>query len=274
LTVESPHDSNWSDTLFIKYPQLFLPLLEQRKNDATEEVKQLSLIFERFNKKKGSRILDLSCGIGRHTIQLAKKGYEVIGYDNSSFFLDIAEKEAVKGKHNFSRTPKFIHGKAGNASYVLSKHNETNFDMIISMWQSFGYRDVNDDIRMFKDVAKIASPGCLLIIEAQSRDWTIRNFERFNIHDFERSVIHESWNFNFEKSIFENISNFYEKNVLNGDLKLVLKLPTTMQLYSLHDLIDLVNKAGWKYITNYGSLRSLDPINLESQYIITVNQLK
>jgi SAM-dependent methyltransferase len=274
LPFEGISDSDWPETLFNKYPQLFLPLLNQRKDDAREEVKQLSLIFDRFNRKKDSKILDLSCGIGRHTIQLAKKGYEVVGYDSSRFFLDIAEKDAAKEKCNFLRPPKFIHGKAEKASRVLSKNNETDFDVIISMWQSFGYNSANDDIKMFKNIAKIASPGCLLIIEAQSRDWTIRNFERYNIHDFEGAVIHEIWDFNFEKSIFENISYFYEKNALNGDLKLVLRLPTTMLLYSLHELIALVNKAGWTCVTNYGSLKLLDPINLESQYIILVNQLK
>jgi len=227
-----------------------------------------------LNKKKQLRILDLSCGIGRHAIQLAKKGYEVIGYDSSRFFLDVAERDVARQKHSILCTPKFIHGKAGEASDVLSKNNETDFDVIISMWQSFGYADVDSDVKLFKDVADVASPGCLLIIEAQNRDWTIRNFEQFNVYDFDRLEIHETWKFNFEKSVFENISRFYEKNVVNGDLKLLLMLPTTMILYSLHELIELIHKAGWTYITSYGSLRSLDPIGLESQYMITVNQLK
>lgn len=48
----------------------------------------------------GSRLLDLCCGHGRHSIPLAKAGYEVAGLDFSPRDLDIAraevEKERVK----------------------------------------------------------------------------------------------------------------------------------------------------------------------------------
>ena len=37
-----------------------------------------------LNIKKGSKILDLACGIGRHSIYLEKIGFKVVGTDKSS----------------------------------------------------------------------------------------------------------------------------------------------------------------------------------------------
>jgi SAM-dependent methyltransferase len=249
-----------------------LPLLEKEKDKAKKEVRGLCSIFNKFDTRKGSRILDLSCGIGRHAIHLAKKGFQVIGYDPSEFYLDIARQWAEKEKSKFSYTPKFYKGKPGKASQVLSKHNETNFDVIINMWQSFGYTTVDEDVKFFRDVLKVASPDCMLIIEAQNRDWTIRNFQPFIIHVLNELNIFETWKFNFERSIFENISNFYKRDQNNGNLCFLLNLPTTMIVYSLHELIRILGEAGWRYIASYGSLESLQPVSLESQKLITINR--
>ncbi len=88
---------NWAHILFVEHPDLFLPELEALKNQTTPEVDGLCKIFEEFQIFKKSRILDLSCGIGRHAIELAARGYQVVGYDPSNFFIDKA-KNLVKSE--------------------------------------------------------------------------------------------------------------------------------------------------------------------------------
>jgi SAM-dependent methyltransferase len=43
----------------------------------------------------GERILDLACGIGRHSLELRRRGFEVVGVDISPDLLEIAEREAA-----------------------------------------------------------------------------------------------------------------------------------------------------------------------------------
>ncbi|HEX8689144.1 MAG TPA: class I SAM-dependent methyltransferase, partial [Solirubrobacterales bacterium] len=46
-------------------------------------------------KPEGSeRILDLACGIGRHSLELRRRGFEVVGLDISEELLEIARREA------------------------------------------------------------------------------------------------------------------------------------------------------------------------------------
>ncbi|MCH7760930.1 class I SAM-dependent methyltransferase [candidate division TA06 bacterium] len=49
-----------------------------------------------LNLPKGSRILDLCCGYGRHSIPLAKKGYEMTGFDLSKLFLEKTKRDSKK----------------------------------------------------------------------------------------------------------------------------------------------------------------------------------
>ncbi|HEX9966885.1 MAG TPA: class I SAM-dependent methyltransferase, partial [Solirubrobacterales bacterium] len=43
----------------------------------------------------GERILDLACGIGRHSIELGQRGFDVVGIDISEELLEIAREEAA-----------------------------------------------------------------------------------------------------------------------------------------------------------------------------------
>ncbi len=46
-------------------------------------------------KPQGSeRVLDLACGIGRHSLELSRRGFEVVGVDISPELLEMAEREA------------------------------------------------------------------------------------------------------------------------------------------------------------------------------------
>lgn len=53
-----------------------------------------------------ARVLDLACGVGRHSIEFARRGFEVIGLDFSKPYLAEAKKSASKAKGKI----KFVHG--------------------------------------------------------------------------------------------------------------------------------------------------------------------
>ncbi|HEU4944195.1 MAG TPA: methyltransferase domain-containing protein, partial [Solirubrobacterales bacterium] len=42
----------------------------------------------------GERVLDMACGTGRHSLELARRGHEVVGVDISPDLLAIAEADA------------------------------------------------------------------------------------------------------------------------------------------------------------------------------------
>ncbi|PKK83611.1 MAG: cyclopropane-fatty-acyl-phospholipid synthase [candidate division Zixibacteria bacterium HGW-Zixibacteria-1] len=59
-------------------------------------VKEVDFIIEELAIKPGSRILDIGCGTGRHSVELARRGYKMTGVDWSSGMLAMAKKAAEK----------------------------------------------------------------------------------------------------------------------------------------------------------------------------------
>lgn len=57
-------------------------------------LKEIDFLIEELALPKGSRILDIGCGTGRHAIELAKHGYIMTGVDISSGMLAEAEAAA------------------------------------------------------------------------------------------------------------------------------------------------------------------------------------
>lgn len=61
-------------------------------------VKEVDFLIKELNLPTGSRILDMGCGTGRHSIELAKRGYKVTGVDLSSGMLSQAITTAKEAK--------------------------------------------------------------------------------------------------------------------------------------------------------------------------------
>ena len=57
-------------------------------------VAEVDFVLEELGLPRGSRILDVGCGTGRHAVELARRGYWVTGVDISSGMLAEAEKVA------------------------------------------------------------------------------------------------------------------------------------------------------------------------------------
>ncbi|MDQ3903793.1 MAG: class I SAM-dependent methyltransferase [Thermoproteota archaeon] len=307
---QEPH---WAYKLFIEHPDLFLPYLEQGKEKAVREVECLSRIFEECGLPKDSKILDLSCGIGRHSIPLAKRGYRVVGYDISSLYLqkarDWAKREGLinnndrtsnESNRNNDETIKFYQGDLRNAAKILSDNGQTDFDAIISMETSFGYFGEQADHQLFKDLVSISSssystnsslPSPIFILDTINRDHLIREFQPFRIDDVsdQNVELHIKRELNLESSSMEEKWKFYDKirkknenrkekvpaddNAVHHLIQ-ILDFHLNLRVYSIHELIRLLKQAGWNCISKYGDIATLEPFSLGSRNIVLVSQKK
>lgn len=55
---------------------------------------ECDFIEKEISRNKSLKIIDVGCGTGRHSIELAKRGYQVMGVDLSEFQLSAARKKA------------------------------------------------------------------------------------------------------------------------------------------------------------------------------------
>lgn len=106
--------------------------------------------------KPPARVLDVACGAGRHSIGLARRGYAVLGIDQSREFLALARREAERAGVGavFERRDMRRLGYRGR------------FRAAINLWTSFGYfRRPADDVAALRSMFEALEPGGRLILE-------------------------------------------------------------------------------------------------------------
>ncbi|MBL7556628.1 MAG: class I SAM-dependent methyltransferase [Bdellovibrionaceae bacterium] len=130
---------------------MFCPRAAQAKVEVEQVLKNVRL-------PKGSRVLDLACGTGRHSIQFARRGLTVTGLDFTLNFVKTAKLDARKEKVIAT----FVRGDMKN----LKPHfNANEFDLVVSLFNSFGYFKVrSNDLKMLKETYRVLKPGGRLVI--------------------------------------------------------------------------------------------------------------
>lgn len=110
----------------------YLKVYRHRNESDAEDL--INLIINNVSLPKSSQILDMACGTGRHSMLLAKMGFEVSAVDLSENMLAVArntaEIENLKIKFIKSDLRNFVH--------------PGRFDLILSLFTSFGYFE-NDE---------------------------------------------------------------------------------------------------------------------------------
>ncbi|GAB1688527.1 SAM-dependent methyltransferase [Krasilnikovia sp. M28-CT-15] len=102
----------------------------------------------------GSRVLDLPCGSGRHTLALARRGYRVTGIDIST--------EAVAFARAAAADLDGVDLRVGDMARVPG---DLRVDLAICMGNSFGYLDHDGSRRLLADLATIVVPGGHLVLD-------------------------------------------------------------------------------------------------------------
>jgi len=144
-TSPTPKLSKWWEGFF--RPDLFLPGEQEHMDDAPGEVR---FIQKALGLKKGSRILDLCCGVGRHSILLAQKGASVTGLDCMPSYLRIARERGDRAGVEV----RWVQCDMRKLTY------KAEFEAVLNCWTSFGYfPSFADDLRVLKQVSRSLKPG-------------------------------------------------------------------------------------------------------------------
>jgi len=245
---------SWARKLFIDNASIYLPILESGLAKAPVEVHGLIRQFRKFRVPQRGTILDVSCGIGRHSIYLAKRGYDVVGYDPSATFLKKARQLAKRMLHSRDRI-RFYCGEPADIVDVLRDKCEDGFDAIISMDYSFGYSTRQDDVRLFKSLLSLANQKCVLVIETGNKDFWLKHFQYYFRESFpdglERLM---AFRLDRRKSILKADLELYRR-LNDKSLKHLLSVPFTPLIYSEESLSQLIKTAGWRPVRTFENIR-------------------
>ena len=254
-------ETDWPQQLFIKHGDLFLKLLENRAESTKLEVDGLFRIFQEFKVPYNSRILDVSCGIGRHSIPLAERGYRVLGLDLSPLFF--AKANATAKARGVSPRAKFRVADVREIAKVLE--DERPFKVILNLWSSHGYYGEEEDARLLTSLRNRTVRNGILVDDTVNRDYLILNPQVTTVDTVGDMELRERRRFDPGTSWHESNWSFYLKR--GKDLKLRVKLRIHHWVYSPHEMRALLERAGWRYVKSYGEF-DLSPFKPSSKRII------
>lgn len=126
----------WYEELFENYGMKY-----DNENFAQGTMGECDFIEKEIEYNRAARILDIGCGTGRHSIELAKRGYTVVGIDLSESLLKRAIEKAseqklqiVFQKHDARNLP-FLHEfdlviMLCEGAFPLMESDEMNFQIL------------------------------------------------------------------------------------------------------------------------------------------------
>lgn len=262
--------------LYVDNARVYQPVLEAGLASAPAEAKGLDKVFRRFGPNHVGRrpkILDLSCGIGRHSISLAKLGYEVVGFDFSPYFLKTAQRLA--NREGLRRdSVRFIEGDANRLREILGERGEAGFDAVVCMDTSIVRSTLEEERRLVLSMRDVSRPGAILVVETASRDAFLRHKASLPfVQTFDGGKLqrHISAAYDSRMKHIKGCWRFYRVE-RNDDLKHLLTFNWESNIHSESDLRKLLKESGWTHLRTYGGIRKLDKLTSDSFHIVMVTK--
>jgi SAM-dependent methyltransferase len=203
--------------------------------------------------KPGSKILDLCCGVGRHSIELARRGFDVTGIDITTRYLKQAEARAKKDGIKIE----FIN--ADMRKFV----RKSRFDVVINLFTSFGFfENQKDDKKVITNVYRSLKRGGILVMDLIGREVLAKHFRRTDWVELDGMFLLE------KRELHDNWSRVHNTWILikDGHQK---KEELDLRLYTALELKMLLADCGFKRIEVYGNLAG-DPYDEKAQRLVMI----
>lgn len=227
--------------------------------------RELKFLKGALRLKPGSKILDVCCGVGRHSLPLAESGHDMTGVDISKKYLAIASNKARKG--------------GLKASFLLKDARKLNFkgefDLAINLFSSLGYfLDPRDDHKIMRGIHRALKPGGRLVVEIYNSARILHILKFCREHHWLTTQWTQASNGEMTvladpqvikaKRAFMNHFIFLYKNGTKKEMK------TFNRIFLLQDLQNLLTRNGFKIDKTYGGLDGSKYDDLKSENLVLI----
>ncbi|MGO8693619.1 MAG: class I SAM-dependent methyltransferase [Rectinemataceae bacterium] len=194
----------------------------------------------------GASVLDACCGPGRHSIELASRGYRVTGVDITETYLEAARESAT----GLGLPLEFF--KADIRNFV----RPDCFDLAINLYTSFGYfSSPEEDLIALGNIRRSLRSGGVFVLETSGKETAVRDFTEGE--RFERA----GWMVQTEYEVVGAWEGLRNRWILTRADPLdpegreeTIDRSFVLRLYSATELKAVLLRAGFSSVELYGSL--------------------
>ncbi|MDB4934229.1 MAG: methyltransferase [Labilithrix sp.] len=192
--------------------------------------REANFIEESLGCEAGATILDLACGTGRHAVELATRGYQVVGFDLSLAMLARASDEAQDRKQKIN----FVQGDMREMTF------EETFDGVFSWNTSFGYCDEEKNAAVIAKVHRALKKGGQVLLDVVNRDKLVRQAPSLAWFEGDGCICMDEMQIDFITSRMK------VKRTLMMDDGRTKEIEYSIRVYSLHELGKMLHDNGFR----------------------------
>jgi SAM-dependent methyltransferase len=126
--------------------------------------RQVDFLEKVLSMTRPMHVLDLGCGHGRHTNELARRGHRAVGVDLVEGFVDLARNEALRD----GLSSEFHHGDMG------AFEADGVFDRVVCLFDAFGFFDDAHALATLRNVHRALVPDGRFFLDLRTREWMLR----------------------------------------------------------------------------------------------------
>jgi SAM-dependent methyltransferase len=244
----------WFVDLFDEDYLRTLPFLTPQATQAEAE-----FVIDAMGLTPGAQVLDVGCGYGRHAMELAARGFHVVGLDMSTPLLVRGGEEA----HRRGLTINFVRGDMRELDF------EAQFDGAYCLFSTFGYFDDETNKKTIANIARALKPGGRVLIEILNRDYVIADLPTRVWWEGDGCVVLEEVELNYFSSRIQ-----VNRSVVFDDGR-QLEQEISVRAYSLHEVGKLLHAAGFRVLEVSGAYHTRGRFfGNQSRHIIVLAERK
>ena len=195
--------------------KLYLELYKHRDEAEAKDI--VNLIQRCIPLKTNSKVLDVCCGAGRNSLELARRGYQVTGFDLSKFLINEAKKN-LQGTIEKSLKIRFL------IKDMRKFHFNKKYDIAVNIFTSFGYFESDDEnFKVIKNVSDSVRKGGYFVFDYLNSEYLKSNLVTESKDIVNGKIV-------IQKRRIEN--NFVIKEIIIGKRK----FSEILKLYSVTEL--------------------------------------
>ena len=155
--------SEWFEKFF---DGLYAKVLDKQFDEAAT-LRHVCAVKRLLRLRKGQRVLDIPCGLGRLAIPLARMGFDMTGVDLVPAYVRRARRRARREGLDI----RFVRSDMRNIAF------DREFDAAFNYFTSVGYFSDGDNLAFCRKVSAALKPGGRFLVETMNRSWILTHFQ-------------------------------------------------------------------------------------------------
>ncbi len=200
----------------------------------------------------GAKILDIPCGTGRHSLELARRGYTVTAVDHSEQLMYFGKK--IAKKENLKIT--WVKSDMRDIDF------KDEFDAVICMWGSFGFFDDNDNLLFLKKASQALKKTGKFLMDTHTLETLYPRLRRRLWNKVDDIYVLQDIELNIETQRVETTWTLIRGEVQEERF-------SSIKIYSYAEILKMAKIAGFNEFEAYGSME-LESFGLGSRRLFFV----